>query len=92
MRKRMLLTELNIFVLVIGWHDTDPKEETMGKVKAWLMDMEEDAMSMNRGSWIEKHGLSNVSVYDEVRRNMEEFIGSSTVEDAERYNQAIKGE
>jgi len=28
----------------------------MSKIKSWLMDMEEDATIMSRGSWLEKHG------------------------------------
>ena len=37
----------------------------MGKVKAWLMDMEEDAMSMTREEWCDKHGESLIEVYNE---------------------------
>ena len=39
----------------------------MGKVKAWLMDMEEDAMWMSRDSWAARHGAHNLTVYDEAR-------------------------
>lgn len=41
-------------------------EDKMGKVKEWLMGMEEDAMTMDRDAWIEKHGESNVHIYDRV--------------------------
>ena len=38
----------------------------MGKVKSWLMGMEEDAMWMSRDSWAAEHGAMNLQVYDDV--------------------------
>lgn len=46
----------------------------MGKVKAWLMDMEEDAIDMDIESWCEKHGESVVEVYHEARRKYADLV------------------
>ena len=40
----------------------------MGKVKAWVMDMEEDAIDMTVEEWTDKHGESLIEVYHEARR------------------------
>ena len=40
----------------------------MGKVKAWVMDMEEDAIDMAVEEWTDKHGESLIEVYHEARR------------------------
>ena len=60
--------EIGRTALTIGLKFT---EVEMGKVKAWLMDMEEDAMDMSREAWVEKHGKSCVKVWEDVRRLME---------------------
>jgi len=39
----------------------------MGKVKSWLMGMEEDATWMSRDSWAAEHGAMNLQVYDDVQ-------------------------
>ena len=39
----------------------------MGKVKDWLIGMEEDATCMPLDEWIDKHSISNRGVYDRVR-------------------------
>ena len=36
----------------------------MGKVKDWLMDMEEDASWMSINEFLDKHGRSNQEVYE----------------------------
>ena len=36
----------------------------MGRVKDWLMDMEEDAVWMSLDEWLDKHGTSNQEVYE----------------------------
>tara|TARA_A100001515_G_scaffold110564_1_gene91558 strand:- start:353 stop:538 length:186 start_codon:yes stop_codon:yes gene_type:complete len=46
----------------------------MGKVKAWLMDMEEDAMWMSRDSWAARHGSHNLDVFDKARDKYEGHI------------------
>ena len=37
-----------------------------GKVKAWLMEMEEDAVDMTRDEFMDKHGEYQVDVWDRV--------------------------
>jgi hypothetical protein len=39
----------------------------MGTVKDWLIGMEEDAAYLPLDEWIDKHSISNRSVYDRVR-------------------------
>ncbi len=46
----------------------------MGRVKDWIIGMEEDAMSMSRESWAEKHGAHNLSVFDEAREKYEDHV------------------
>ena len=42
----------------------------MGRVKDWVIGMEEDAAWMSRDSWAAKHGASNLTVYDEAQDAM----------------------
>ena len=42
----------------------------MGRVKDWVMGMDEDAAWMSRDSWAAKHGASNLTVYDEAQDAM----------------------
>ena len=49
-------------------------EEEMGRVKEWLMDMEEDAMFMSQEEWCAKHGESVIEVYHEARRKFAEHV------------------
>tara|TARA_R100000353_G_scaffold158771_1_gene118103 strand:- start:181 stop:366 length:186 start_codon:yes stop_codon:yes gene_type:complete len=42
----------------------------MGRVKDWVIGMEEDASWMSRDSWAAKHGASNLTVYDETQDAM----------------------
>ena len=42
----------------------------MGRVKSWLMDMEEDAQYLSREDWIEKHGENQIDTYDEVQQEL----------------------
>ena len=53
------------FARIIGLKST---EVEMGKVKAWVMDMEEDAIDMTVEAWCENHGESLIEVYHETRR------------------------
>ncbi len=41
----------------------------MGKVKDWLIEMQEDAMCMTRDEWVDKHGESVIDVYNDLNRN-----------------------
>ena len=38
----------------------------MGKVKAWLMEMEDDALEMTRDEFIAEHGEYQVDIWDRV--------------------------
>ena len=42
----------------------------MGRVKDWVIGMEEDASWMSRDSWAAKHGAFNLTVYDEAQDAM----------------------
>lgn len=42
----------------------------MGRVKDWLMEMEEDAQYLGREDWIEKHGETQLDVYNEVQQEL----------------------
>ena len=44
----------------------------MGRMKDWLIDMEDDATHMDRGSWEEKHGSSNVDIFHGIQMDMYE--------------------
>lgn len=39
----------------------------MGKVKSWLMEMEQDAINMSQEAWCGKHGESLIDVYINAR-------------------------
>jgi len=39
----------------------------MGRVKSWVMQMEEDAEYMPRESWTFVHGESNVDIWERVQ-------------------------
>ena len=41
----------------------------MGKVKDWLIEMQEDAMCMTRDEWVDKHGESVIDVYNDLNRD-----------------------
>ena len=40
----------------------------MGRVKDWMIEMQEDAVDMSRDEWMTKHGESVIEVYDDVHR------------------------
>ena len=40
---------------------------TMGKVKDWVIEMEEDASYMTRQEFMDKHGETVVEYYDELQ-------------------------
>tara|TARA_R100001443_G_scaffold108189_1_gene118448 strand:+ start:6323 stop:6565 length:243 start_codon:yes stop_codon:yes gene_type:complete len=61
----MQRTVTTCFAQIVGLKFT---EVEMGKVKAWIMDMEEDAIDMTVEEWCEKHGESLIDVYHEARR------------------------
>ena len=43
----------------------------MGRVKDWLIEMQEDAAEMSREEWMTKHGETVVEVYEDVQRNIQ---------------------
>ena len=43
----------------------------MGRVKDWLIEMQEDAAEMSRDEWMTKHGETVVEVYEDVQRNIQ---------------------
>ncbi len=42
----------------------------MGKIKDWIMIMEEDATVMDRGEWIEKHGSTHINTFEKIQTEM----------------------
>jgi len=47
----------------------------MSKIKSWLMDMEEDATIMSRGSWLEKHGKDKEYIFERMQAELAEVQG-----------------
>ena len=45
----------------------------MGKVKAWLMDMEEDATVLSRSEWLDRHGSNHESIFNRIQKEREEI-------------------
>ena len=50
------------------------EEMKMGKVKDWLMDMEEDASWMSINEWLDKHGRSNEEVYETINGEQQDIF------------------
>ncbi len=46
----------------------------MGKVKDWLMDMEEDAYNLPYHVFIDKHGSDYKSIYESVNGQEDSFL------------------
>jgi len=44
-----------------------------GRVKGWVMDMEEDAYDMTREEFIKKHGASHADIWDRVHSEEDEY-------------------
>ena len=59
---------MSSFARVVGLKSMERGDITMGKVKSWIMDMEEDAIDMTLEEWTVKHGESVIEVYHEARR------------------------
>lgn len=45
----------------------------MGRVKDWVIGMQEDAAWMSRDSWAAKHGAENLDLYDRTQDEMNGF-------------------
>jgi hypothetical protein len=41
-------------------------EVEMGKVKDWLIEMEENALDMTREEWISNYGADLIKIYEDV--------------------------
>lgn len=57
-------------------------EVEMGRVKDWLIEMEENAIDMTREEWIMNYGVDYVKIYEEVNdaKSDSEGAGGSTEE------------
>jgi len=42
------------------------QEVSMGRVKDWLIGMEEDALDMTREEWISNYGADLIKIYEDV--------------------------
>jgi hypothetical protein len=49
----------------------------MGRVKDWLIEMEEDALCMTRQEWCAKYGEHLSPVFDEVQERSDETSDKS---------------
>ena len=47
----------------------------MGKIKAWHMDMEEDATILPRSEWVKKHGTDLEYIFDKIQGELGEIQG-----------------
>ena len=47
----------------------------MSRIKSWLMDMEEDATIMSRGSWLQKHGTDKEYIFERMQAELAEVQG-----------------
>ena len=56
----------------------EDKSNTMKRitVKAWLMDMEEDATHMEKDAWVRKHGQAREYIFDKVQDELSEVQGT----------------
>ena len=58
----------------------------MSKIKAWLMDMEEDATIMSRGLWLEKHGKDKEHIFDRMQAELAEVQGELELHTQKKMN------
>ena len=49
----------------------------MGRVKDWLIEMEENALDMTREEWISNYGVDYVKIYEEVNDAKPDSEGTS---------------
>ena len=52
----------------------------MGRVKDWLIGMEEDALEMTREEWISNYGADLIKIYEDVnneKHDEERVVGIS---------------
>jgi len=48
------------------------QEVSMGRVKDWLIEMEEDALEMTEKEWCAKYGADLIKVYEDARKEAED--------------------
>ena len=58
----------------------------MSRIKSWLMDMEEDATIMSRGSWLEKHGKDKEHIFDQMQAELAEVQGELELHTQNKMN------
>mgnify|MGYP003152369146 FL=1 len=52
----------------------------MGKLNDWLIGREEDATWMSREEWSDKHGTSNVDIYDRVNDEISNELAMHSIQ------------
>ena len=90
---RKSLNAVNVLSQPITYEDKIKQEIEEGKVKAMMMDMEDDAADMSKEEFIKKHGESNVSIWFKVQKEKAELgiesaqQGESTMSESKRIDQ-----
>ena len=90
---RKSLNAVNVLSQPITYEDKIKQEIEEGKVKAMMMDMEDDAADMSKAEFIKKHGESNVSIWFKVQKEKAELgiesaqQGESTMSESKRIDQ-----
>ena len=90
---RKTLNAVNVLSQPITYEDKIEQEIEEGKVKAMMMDMEDDAADMSKEEFIKKHGESNVSIWFKVQKEKAEMgiesaqQGESTMSESKRIDQ-----
>ena len=69
------IKELDYIIWRVRNTITKLEENSMGKVKDWLMEMEEDATIMSRKSWLEMHGKNKEYIFDRIQAELDEVQG-----------------
>jgi hypothetical protein len=72
---------ISTFAQSIGLKSMERGDITMGKVKSWIMDMEEDAIDMTLEEWTKRHGESVIEIYLEARRKHAGLIEAKETDD-----------
>jgi hypothetical protein len=72
---------ISTFAQSTGLKSMERGDITMGKVKSWIMDMEEDAIDMTLEEWTKRHGESVIEIYLEARRKHAGLIEAKEIDD-----------
>lgn len=75
-----------------NYDPNDPSNNDLdeGRVKSWVMDMEEDAYDMTREEFIAKHGESHVDIWDKVHSGEDEYEPEPDFESVQNRNEIPK--